>query len=38
MIEQKEVPFVELKVILAVILCLVIIGGAIYLHIKREKK
>ena len=29
---------VELKVILAIVLCLVIIGGAVYLHIKRKKK
>ena len=28
----------ELKAILAVILCLVIVGGAVYLHIKRKKK
>jgi LPXTG-motif cell wall-anchored protein len=28
----------ELKTILAVVLCLVIIGGAVYLHIKRKKK
>lgn len=28
----------ELKAILAVILCLVIAGGAVYLHIKRKKK
>lgn len=29
---------VELKAILAIVLCLVIIGGAVYLHIKRKKK
>jgi len=29
---------VELKTILAIVLCLVIIGGAVYLHIKRKKK
>ncbi|PHJ38664.1 hypothetical protein P378_09175 [Desulforamulus profundi] len=28
----------ELKTILAVVLCLVIAGGAIYLHIKRKEK
>ncbi|MCL6561288.1 MAG: LPXTG cell wall anchor domain-containing protein [Firmicutes bacterium] len=28
----------ELKMILAIVLCLVIIGGAVYLHIKRKKK
>ncbi len=28
----------ELKAILAVMLCLVIAGGAVYLHIKRKKK
>jgi hypothetical protein len=28
----------ELKTILAVVLCLVIIGSAVYLHIKRKKK
>lgn len=28
----------ELKAILAVMLCLVIVGGAVYLHIKRKKK
>lgn len=28
----------ELKAILAVLLCLVIIGGAVYLHIKRKKE
>lgn len=28
----------ELKTILAVVLCLVIIGGAVYLHLKRKKK
>lgn len=30
--------FVELKTILAIVLCLVIIGGAVYLNIKRKKK
>jgi len=29
---------VELKTILAVVLCLVIIGGAVYLHLKRKEK
>jgi hypothetical protein len=29
---------VELKMILAIVLCLVIIGSAVYLHIKRKKK
>ena len=29
---------VELKTILAIVLCLVIIGGAVYLRIKRKKK
>jgi hypothetical protein len=29
---------VELKTILAVVLCLVIISGAVYLHIKRKTK
>ena len=29
---------VELKAILTIVLCLVIIGGAVYLHIKRKKK
>jgi len=29
---------VELKAILAIVLCLVIVGGAVYLHIKRKKK
>lgn len=28
----------ELKTILAVVLCLVIIGGGVYLNIKRKKK
>lgn len=28
----------ELKAILAIALCLVIIGGVVYLHIKRKKK
>ena len=28
----------ELKAILAIVLCLVIIGGAVYLHIKRKRK
>ena len=28
----------ELKAILAIVLCLVIIGGAVYLQIKRKKK
>lgn len=28
----------ELKMILAIVLCLVIIGSAVYLHIKRKKK
>jgi hypothetical protein len=28
----------ELKTILAIVLCLVIIGGAVYLHIKRKKE
>jgi len=32
------VLFVELKAILAIVLCLVIIGGAVYLHIKRKNK
>jgi len=32
------VLFVELKAILAIVLCLVIIGGAVYLHIKRKRK
>jgi len=29
---------VELKAILAIVLCLVIIGGAVYLHSKRKNK
>jgi hypothetical protein len=29
---------VELKTILATVLCLVIIGGAVYLHLKRKEK
>jgi len=29
---------VELKTILAVVLCLMIIGGTAYLHLKRKKK
>jgi uncharacterized membrane protein len=28
----------ELKTILAIVLCLIIIGGAVYLHIKRKKE
>lgn len=28
----------ELKTILAIVLCLVIVGSAVYLHIKRKKK
>lgn len=28
----------ELKTVLAIVLCLVIVGGAEYLHIKRKKK
>lgn len=28
----------ELKTILAVVLCLVIIGGTAYLHLKRKEK
>jgi hypothetical protein len=28
----------ELKTILAIVLCLVIVGGAVYLHIKQKKK
>ncbi|XWX63897.1 hypothetical protein AusDCA_4008 [Desulfitobacterium sp. AusDCA] len=28
----------ELKAILSIVLCLVIVGGAVYLHIKRKKK
>ena len=28
----------EMKAILSIVLCLVIIGGAVYLHIKRKKK
>lgn len=28
----------ELKAILAIVLCLVIVGGAVYLQIKRKKK
>ncbi len=28
----------KLKAILAIVLCLVIVGGAVYLHIKRKKK
>ncbi len=28
----------ELKTILTIVLCLIIIGGAVYLHIKRKKK
>lgn len=28
----------ELKTILAIVLCLIIIGGTVYLHIKRKKK
>lgn len=28
----------ELKTILAIVLCLVIVGGAVYLHIKRKKR
>lgn len=28
----------ELKAILSVLLCLVIIGSAVYLHLKRKKK
>ena len=28
----------ELKTILAIVLCLVIVGGAVYLHIKRKKE
>jgi hypothetical protein len=35
---MKEVFSVELKAILAFVLCLVIVGGAVYLHIKRKKK
>lgn len=35
---MKEVFSVELKAILAIVLCLVIVGSAIYLHIKRKKK
>jgi hypothetical protein len=27
----------ELKTIFAIVLCLVIVGGAVYLHIKRKK-
>jgi hypothetical protein len=36
--QDKEVFFMELKTILAIVLCLVIIGGAVYLHIKRKKE
>jgi len=36
--QGKEVFLMELKTILAIVLCLVIIGGAVYLHIKRKKK
>lgn len=28
----------EPKAIIAIVLCLVIVGGAIYLHIKQKKK
>jgi len=28
----------ELKTILAIVLCLIIIRGAVYLHIKRKKE
>ena len=35
---MKGVFLLEMKVILAIVLCLVIIGGAVYLHIKRKKK
>ncbi|MEG6521369.1 LPXTG cell wall anchor domain-containing protein [Desulfotomaculum sp. 1211_IL3151] len=28
----------ELKAILAIVLCLAIVGGAVYLHIKKKKK
>lgn len=28
----------ELKTILAIVLCLVIVGGAIFLHVRRKRK
>jgi len=28
----------ELKAILAIVLCLVIVGGAVYLHIRQKQK
>ena len=33
---DKEVLLVELKTILTVVLCLAIVGGAVYLHIKQK--
>jgi len=37
-LKYKECFFVELKTILAIVLCLVIIGSTVYLHLKRKEK
>ncbi|EQB22032.1 hypothetical protein UNSWDHB_646 [Dehalobacter sp. UNSWDHB] len=35
---KRRVIFMELKTLLAIVLCLVIIGGAAFLHIRRKRK
>lgn len=37
-IRDKEVVLMELKTILVILLCMVIVGGVVYLHMKRKKE